>query len=64
MVNKDNVKVGDISSTQRISVKPQESGIVIQKEYRKDSDEDWRVSKGIEVPRKMIPTLVEHLNTL
>lgn len=60
----NNVILGDLSNTQRISLKPSDSGIIIQKEHRKDSSSEWIISKGISVPRLMIPQLIQQLNTL
>ena len=60
----DKVVVNEISNTQRISLKPNEKGIVIQKEHRKNSDSDWITSKGIEISRSSIPVLIEKLVTL
>lgn len=55
--------VGGLSNTQRISLKYTDSGVSIQKEFRKDSSRNWTVSKGIEIPREMIDELIKLLKT-
>ena len=60
----DKVVVNEISNTQRISLKPNEKGVVIQKEHRKNTDSDWIISKGIEISRSNIPVLIEKLVAL
>lgn len=57
-----NVIVSELSNTQRISLKPTEDSIVIQKEFRKNSDDAWVTGKGIEIPRGVISHLCEQLN--
>lgn len=54
----------ELSSTQRLSLKTSQKSVVIQKEYRKDSSADWIISKGIEIPNTVIPTLVQQLGNV
>lgn len=54
--------ISQMSNTQRITLKEKPYGVVLQKEFRKDSDMEWVVAKGIEVRDEMIPELVKQLN--
>lgn len=51
--------VSELSNTQRLTVKKYDSAITILKEYRKDGTHDWITSKGISVPREIVPKLIE-----
>jgi hypothetical protein len=64
MTEFNNNIVAELSNTQRISLKSGEKSIIIQKDYRKNSEEDWTTSKGIEVPHKFVPKLIEQLKEL
>lgn len=60
----NSVVVRELSNTQRISLKPTEDSVIIQKEFRKNTEDAWTTSKGIEVPRVLIPHLCSQLNTV
>lgn len=51
--------VSELSNTQRLAVKKYDDAVTILKEYRKDGDHDWVTSKGISVPREIVPKLIE-----
>lgn len=51
--------VSELSNTQRLAVKKYDDAVTILKEYRKDGDYDWVTSKGISVPREIVPKLIE-----
>lgn len=61
---KNSVILSELSNTQRISLKPTDDSVIIQKEFRKNSEDDWSVSKGIEVSRDLIPLLIDKLSTI
>lgn len=61
---KNNMILSELSNTQRISLKPTDGSVIIQKEFRKNSEDDWSVSKGIEISRDLIPLLVDKLSTI
>ncbi len=58
---KSSVILSELSNTQRISLKPTVDSIIVQKEFRKNSEDDWSISKGIEISRNLVPLLVEKL---
>lgn len=51
--------VSELSNTQRLAVKKYDDAVTILKEYRKDRDHDWVTSKGISIPREIVPKLIE-----
>ena len=63
MKNKTVILV-ELSNTQRISLKHKEDSITILKEYRKDSSAEWITSKGIEIPKLAVGSLIEKLNSI
>ena len=46
------------SSTQRVTIEKQEDNIQLNKEWRKSTNDDWAVAKGISIPKEDIPDLV------
>ena len=46
----EDVILCELSSTQRIAVNVYNSCIIIHKDFRKTSEEDWIVAKGIRIP--------------
>lgn len=51
------------SSTQRITAKITETSVLLNKEYRKSSTDDWKVGKGITVSQESLLFLAELLKT-
>ena len=62
--NRDVKVVVQRSSTQRVTIENQEDNIQLNKEWRKSSDADWAVAKGISIPKDNIPDLVGLLQTI
>ena len=60
MRNKNTEVVSQNSNTQRITVETNEErdSIQINKEWRRNSEGEWSVSKGIAIPRNSVPELI------
>lgn len=59
---RDSEVVAYLSNTQRISLIKKPSSVVLVKEYRKRSEDEWILSKGIEIKNTLIPDLVSKLS--
>ena len=50
------------SNTQRVTVSVQGDKVLLNKEFRKSSEEDWKIGKGILLPRDKVTVLEDFLN--
>lgn len=50
------------SNTQRVTVNIQENEVLLNKEFRKSSDEDWKIGKGITLPKDKLVLLGDILS--
>lgn len=50
------------SNTQRVTVNIQENEVLLNKEFRKSSEEDWRIGKGITLPKDKLVLLGDILS--
>ena len=52
------------SNTQRVTanIHEQENEVLLNKEFRKSSDEDWKIGKGITLPKNKLILLGNYLS--